>query len=61
MVGKEKENKRRGFHQMITKFVCLGRIHSAPLNGDPSVATKFDYHFWMGNKMDSVPAIKWEP
>ncbi len=46
---------------MITKFVCPGRIHIAPLNGDPFIATKFNCHCWMVNKMDLVPTIKWQP
>jgi hypothetical protein len=31
------------------------------LDGDPLVATKFNCHHWMANKMDLVLAIKWRP
>jgi len=60
MEGKKKENKKKGFHQMVTKFVCTNWICLAPLNGDPSVATKFNYHHWMANKIDSVFTIKFD-
>lgn len=60
MMGKE-EKKKKGFHQMTTKFVHIGWIHLALLDANPLVATKFNYHCWMANKMDSVLAIKWQP
>jgi hypothetical protein len=61
MVGKEKKNKKIKFHQMTTKFVCPSQIHSTPLNGDPSVATRFNCRRLMANKMDLVLATRWEP
>ncbi len=61
MVGKEEEIKKKDFHQMTTKFIHHGQIHLAPLNGNPSVANKFNWHCWMANKMDSVLAIRWQP
>ncbi len=61
MVGKEKENKKRGFHQMAIKFVHTSWIRSTLLDGNPLVATKFNCHHWMANKMDSILAIRWRP
>ncbi len=54
MVGEEKENKKMRFHQMTTKSTHISWICLALLDGDPSITTKFDYHCWMANKMDSI-------
>ncbi len=46
---------------MATKFAHIDWICLTLLDGDPSITTKFDYHRWMGNKMDSLPTIRWQP
>ncbi len=50
--GEEEVNKKNGFHQMTIKFAHFARILLALLDDDQSVATKFDCHCWMVNKMD---------
>jgi hypothetical protein len=32
--GKEEKNKKRGFHEMATKFFSLGQIFMAAFNGN---------------------------
>jgi hypothetical protein len=34
MVGKEKKNQKKGFHEMTTKFNNLSQIRLTPLDGN---------------------------
>jgi hypothetical protein len=57
--GKEEKNKKKGFHEMATKFIASVKFtwpHWMVIKVD-SVATKFNRHCWMANKMGLVTTI----
>ncbi len=56
MLGKEEENKKRGFHKMPMEFVCPNSIHSALSNANRN---GFGHH-QIQLPLDSIATIRWQ-